>query len=394
MCMCDDENFETVRSFLATTSSQNPGHCAIQRYNICESCGESLRSQSFLDGRVVCENHTCLNYHITKERKRALITGITGQDGGYLAHLLLLKGYIVFGLVRRSSSPNYWRIQDILEKIELIEGDMTDAFSLSLAVKKSDPDEVYNLAAQSFVGTSWKQPRLTTEVGALGTLYLLEAVKQNAPKARFYQASTSEMFGGSSNSEQQDENTPFHPRSPYAVAKLYSYWITRNYRESYGMYAVNGILFNHESPYRGLEFVTRKITDGVARIKLGCATELRLGNLDTKRDWGHARDYVEAMWKMLQQEQPEDYVISTGETHTVQEFVEEAFRCAGITDWKQYVKYDEQFTRPSDVKTLLGNSEKARRQLGWKATTTFKELVREMYVEDLKRVKEEMMFWM
>jgi GDPmannose 4,6-dehydratase len=318
--------------------------------------------------------------------KRALITGITGQDGAYLARFLLGKGYKVYGLIRRTSTPNYWRIKDILDKIELIEGDMTDPASLNAAVLRSKPDEIYNLAAQSFVATSWQQPALTTEVGGVGTLHLLEAVRRFAPKAKFYQASTSEMFGNSSDAGHQDENTPFHPRSPYAIAKLYSYWIVRNYRESYGMFTVNGILFNHESPLRGIEFVTRKVTDGVARIKLGMATELRLGNLDAKRDWGYAGDFVRAMWMMMQVDEPDDYVVATGESHSVREFVIEAFAAAGIKDWERYVKQDERYMRPADVNVLLGRPNKAMAKLKWRPEVPFRQLVKMMVDADLERV--------
>ena len=316
--------------------------------------------------------------------KKALITGITGQDGSYLAEFLLKRGYKVYGFVRRLSTPNYERIEHILDKIEIIEGDMTDLASLISAIKTADPDEVYNLAAQSFVATSWKQPILTGEVSGLGTTKLLEAIKSIKPKARFYQASTSEMFGNSNINGIQDECVPFHPRSPYAIAKLYSHWITVNYRESYGMFACCGILFNHESPRRGIEFVTRKISDGVARIKLGMSKELRLGNLDAKRDWGFAGDYVEGMWLMLQQDKPEDYVISTGEAHSVRDFVEAAFEAAGIKDWQKYIKKDPRYMRPAELHELQGKSRKAFEQLKWKPKVTFKELVKMMVDYDLK----------
>ncbi len=320
--------------------------------------------------------------------KSALITGITGQDGSYLAELLLKKGYKVYGLVRRLSTPNYWRIEHILDKITIIDGDMTDQGSLIHAIKISNPDEVYNLAAQSFVATSWKQPVLTSEVAGIGTLNLLEAVRLFAPKARVYQASTSEMYGNATENI-QDEQTKFRPRSPYAIAKLFAHWMAVNYRESYGMYVCCGILFNHESPRRGIEFVTRKITDGVARIKLGIAKELSLGSMDSQRDWGFAGDYVEAMWLMLQQEKPEDYVISTGVTHSVKDFVEAAFKAAGIKDWQKYVKQDPQFMRPAELFVLQGSSKRALNNLGWKPKVTFEQLVKMMVDEDIKRLQTE-----
>ncbi len=318
--------------------------------------------------------------------KRALITGITGQDGSYLAEFLLEKGYEVYGLIRRVSVPNYQNINHILDKIKLIEGDMTDQPSLNRAVIESKPDEIYNLAAQSFVATSWNQPVLTGEVDALGTLKLLEAMKNFAPNAKFYQASTSEMYGNSHNEGKQDETTPFHPRSPYAIAKLYSYWITVNYRESYNLFTCNGILFNHESPRRGIEFVTRKITNGVAKIKLGKADSLSLGNLNAKRDWGFAGDYIRAMWLMLQQDKPGDYVVATGETHSVREFVEEAFKVAGIEDWQKYIKQDPKYMRPADVELLQGVPDKSIEKLGWKPEISFKELVKMMVESDIKKI--------
>ncbi|MBS1970404.1 MAG: GDP-mannose 4,6-dehydratase [Bdellovibrionales bacterium] len=318
--------------------------------------------------------------------KRALITGITGQDGSYLAELLLSKGYKVYGLTRRSSTNVTSRIDHILSQVELLSGDLLDGNSLTSAVEESKPDEVYNLAAQSFVQTSWKQPTLTADFTAVGVTRMLEAVRQAAPKARFYQASSSEMFG-KVQAVPQTEATPFYPRSPYGVAKLYGHWITINYRESFNMHATSGILFNHESPRRGLEFVTRKISYHVAMIKNGLANELRLGNLDAKRDWGFAGDYVEAMWLMLQQDQPRDYVIATNQTHTVQEFVEVAFARADL-DWKKYVKIDEKFMRPAEVDLLIGTSEKAKKDLGWEPKTTFKELVHMMVDADLKLVRE------
>ncbi|MCC7406091.1 MAG: GDP-mannose 4,6-dehydratase [Bdellovibrionales bacterium] len=314
--------------------------------------------------------------------KRALITGITGQDGSYLAELLLGKGYKVYGLTRRSSNQVTDRIAHILPKIELISGDLLDTTSLMHAVEEARPDEVYNLAAQSFVQTSFNQPVLTAEFTALGVTRLLEAVRKCAPKARFYQASSSEMFG-KVQEVPQTEKTPFYPRSPYGVAKLYGHWITVNYRESYNMHASSGILFNHESPRRGIEFVTRKITYNVALIKNGLAQELRLGNLDARRDWGFAGDYVEAMWLMLQQDQPDDYVVSTNETHSVKEFVQTAFERADL-DWEKYVKIDERFYRPAEVDLLIGNSAKAADKLGWEPRTDFKTLVNMMVDSDLK----------
>lgn len=317
--------------------------------------------------------------------KRALITGITGQDGSYLAELLLKKGYKVYGLTRRSSTNVTGRIDHILSNVNLISGDLLDGSSLVSAVEESKPDEVYNLAAQSFVQTSWTQPTLTADFTAVGVTRMLEATKKAAPKARFYQASSSEMFG-KVQAVPQIESTPFYPRSPYGVAKLYGHWITVNYRESYDMYACSGILFNHESPRRGIEFVTRKISYHVAMIKHGLANELRLGNLDAKRDWGFAGDYVEAMWLMLQQERPDDYVIATNETHTVKEFVELAFARADL-DWQKYVKIDEKFMRPAEVDLLIGDPKKATTDLGWKPKTSFKELVHMMVDSDLELVK-------
>ena len=320
--------------------------------------------------------------------KRALITGITGQDGSYLAELLLGKGYEVHGLVRRSSTWGIDRIEHIAGELDLIDGDMSDQASLLDAVADAAPDEVYNLAAQSFVGSSWRQAVYTGDVDALGVTRILEAVRRVAPKARFYEAASSEMFGEVAETP-QTENTPFRPRSPYGVAKCYAFYITVNYRESYGMHASNGILFNHESPRRGLEFVTRKITDGVARIKLGLAEELRLGNLDAKRDWGFAGDYVEAMWLMLQQDAPGDYVVATGETHTVREFCEIAFEHAGL-DWQEYVKVDERFIRPAEVDLLLGSPAKAKRVLGWEPRVNFQGLAKMMVDADLERLSREM----
>ncbi|PEE40654.1 GDP-mannose 4,6-dehydratase [Bacillus pseudomycoides] len=314
--------------------------------------------------------------------KKALITGITGQDGSYLAELLISKGYQVYGLKRRTATPNYSNIAHILDKIELIPGDLSDLSSLIHAVKIAEPDEVYNLAAQSFVGDSWTQSIYTGHVTALGVVNMLEAVRLIKPDARFYQASSSEMFGKVVDTP-QTERTPFYPRSPYGVAKVYGHWITVNYRESYNMFTCSGILFNHESPRRGLEFVTRKITDGVAKIKLGLQNELRLGNLDAKRDWGFAGDYVEAMWLMLQNENPDDYIVATGETHTVQEFVEIAFQHAGL-NWKEYVVQDEKFMRPAEVDLLLGSPSKAKEKLNWKPKVPFKQLVTMMVDHDLE----------
>ncbi|HEY4707267.1 MAG TPA: GDP-mannose 4,6-dehydratase [Thermodesulfobacteriota bacterium] len=317
--------------------------------------------------------------------KKALITGITGQDGSYLSEFLLEKGYEVYGMVRRASLDRFDRIDHIKDRIHLVQGDLTDQSSLDEAVKEIGPEEVYNLAAQSFVPTSWNQPTLTGEVTGMGTTRLLEAVRKLKPDARFYQASSSEMFG-KVREVPQTELTPFHPRSPYGVAKVYGHFITVNYRESYNLFACSGILFNHESPRRGLEFVTRKITHGVARIKLGLANELRLGNLDAKRDWGFAGDYVKAMWLMLQQTEPDDYVVATGETHSVREFVETAFGAAAL-DWKKYVVIDPKFLRPAEVELLVGDPAKARKKLGWEPKVTFGELVQMMVDADIKGLK-------
>ncbi len=314
--------------------------------------------------------------------KRALVTGITGQDGSYMLEFLLNKGYEVFGLERRSSQKNRKNIEHIADKIRIVSGDLLDPASLVRALLESKPDEVYNLASQSFVPESWSQPVYTSQATGLGAVQMLEAIRQVNPKIKFYQASSSEMFGKVQETP-QTEKTPFYPRSPYGVAKLYAHWITVNYRESYDMFAVSGILFNHESPRRGLEFVTRKITHTAAKIKLGLADELRLGNLDAKRDWGFAGDYVEAMWLMLQQEKPQDYVIATGETHTVREFVEVAFSWLGL-DWQKYVKVDEKFLRPAEVQSLIGDASKARQKLCWKPRVIFKQLVRMMVDSDLE----------
>jgi GDPmannose 4,6-dehydratase len=316
--------------------------------------------------------------------KRVLITGITGQDGSYLAELLLDKGYEVHGMVRRASTENFERIEHLTDKISLIQADLLDQSSLVEALEESRPDEVYNLGAQSFVPTSWRQPVLTAEFTAVGVTRLLEAIRRVNPDIRFYQASSSEMFG-KVREVPQNEQTPFYPRSPYGVAKVYGHFITVNYRESYGLYAVSGIAFNHESPRRGLEFVTRKISDGVARIKLGLTEELLLGNLDAKRDWGFAGDYVEAMWLMLQAPEPADYVIATGEEHSVQEFVDIAFAHAGL-DPKQHVKTDPRFLRPAEVDQLVGDATKAREQLGWQPRVSFKELVEMMVDADVERL--------
>jgi GDPmannose 4,6-dehydratase len=317
--------------------------------------------------------------------KRALITGITGQDGSYLAEWLLEQGYEVYGVVRRSSTVNFERIAHIQDRVELISADLTDQSSLYAALQQSDPAEVYNLAAQSFVQTSWTQPVLTGEVTALGVTRMLEALRMFNPKIRFYQASSSEMFG-KVQAVPQREDTPFYPRSPYGVAKVYGHWATINYRESYDLFAVSGILFNHESPRRGLEFVTRKVTDGVARIKLGLQKELRLGNLDAKRDWGFAGDYVRAMWLMLQQDAPRDYVIATGEAHSVEELVDVAFAHAGL-DWREHVVQDPRFMRPAEVDLLIGDPGLAKQELGWEPEVGFRELVEMMVDADLERVR-------
>jgi len=314
---------------------------------------------------------------------KALITGITGQDGSYLAELLLHKGYEVVGMLRRSSTVNFERIDHLQDDIELAPGDLIDGSSMVHVIREHEPDEVYNLAAQSFVQTSFGQPVLTGETTALGVTRLLDAVRMVQPEAKFYQASSSEMFG-KVHEVPQNESTPFHPRSPYGVAKVYGHWITVNYRESYDMFACSGILFNHESPRRGLEFVTRKITNAVARIKLGMQDELRLGNLDARRDWGFAGDYVEAMWQMLQLDQPKDYVISTGETHSVRDFCVTAFGAADL-DWEEYVTVDEKYYRPAEVDLLIGDSALAKAELGWEPKVSFEELVAMMVEADLER---------
>ena len=315
----------------------------------------------------------------------ALITGITGQDGSYLAELLLDKGYTVVGVVRRSSTTPYERIAHLIDRVELVSADLLDQTSLTDVVGTSQPDEIYNLAAQSFVQTSWTQPVLTGEFTALGVTRVLEALKKAAPRARFYQDSSSEMFGKVVESPQR-ETTPFYPRSPYGVAKVYGHWITVNYRESFGVYAVSGILFNHESPRRGLEFVTRKVTDAVARIKLGLQSEVRLGNLEARRDWGFAGDYVEAMWLMLQQDIPDDYVIGTGETRSVRDLCQTAFGAVGL-DYRDHVVQDPRFFRPAEVDLLVADASKATAKLGWRPKVSFQELVRMMVDADIARHK-------
>ena len=317
--------------------------------------------------------------------KKALITGITGQDGAYLAEFLLNKGYEVYGTYRRLSTPNFWRLQHrgIFDKINLIPADLLDSASIIEALKISEPNEIYHLAAQSFVGASFEQPIGTGEITGLGVTRVLDAIRQTDLNIKFYQASTSELYGDG-NSKQQTEQTPFHPSSPYAAAKLYGYWLTDIYRKGYGIFACNGILFNHESPLRGLEFVTRKITNSVAKIAMGIEKELSLGNLETKRDWGYAPEYVKSMWLMLQQNEPDDYVIATNETHSVGEFVERAFDEVGL-DWQEYVKVDERFVRPLDVNLLKGDYSKAKKELGWKPEVKFNELVKIMVKEDMTR---------
>jgi GDPmannose 4,6-dehydratase len=320
--------------------------------------------------------------------KSALITGITGQDGSYLAELLLQKGYKVYGLRRRTSTPNYENVEHIRKEIEWISGDLTDLASLIQAVQISMPDEVYNLAAQSFVETSWPQPLLTGQITALGVTNMLEAVRMARPFAKFYQASSSEMFGKVVETP-QTESTPFYPRSPYGVSKAYGHWITVNYRESFDLFASSGILFNHESPRRGVEFVSRKVTDAVARIKLGMQNELRMGNLDAKRDWGFAGDFVKAMWLMLQQDTPDDYVISTGELHTVRELLEVAFSFVDL-NYMDYVVIDPRFIRPAEVDLLLGDCTKAKEKLGWRQEVSFKRMIQMMVEADMQRVEWEL----
>ena len=318
--------------------------------------------------------------------KTALITGVTGQDGSYLAEFLLSKGYKVVGMVRRSSTINFDRIKHIQNDIEIVQGDLLDQMSIVDILREYKPGEVYNLAAQSFVPTSWKQPVLTGEFTALGVTRMLEAIRMTDPAIRFYQASSSEMFGKVVEVPQR-ETTPFYPRSPYGVAKVYGHWITVNYRESYNMFACSGILFNHESPRRGLEFVTHKVTHGVAKIKLGKAKELRLGNLDSRRDWGYAGDYVQAMWLMLQQDKPDDFVVATGETHSVQELCEVAFGHVGL-NWQDHVAQDQKFFRPAEVDLLVGDPKKANDILGWEPSVNFKQLTQLMVDEDIKAIKE------
>jgi GDPmannose 4,6-dehydratase len=315
---------------------------------------------------------------------KALITGVTGQDGSYLAELLLEEGYEVFGVVRRSSTENFERIEHLKGKLRLVQADLLDLLSLINVVKEVRPTEIYNLAAQSFVPTSWQQPMLTGEFTALGVTRLLEAVRLVDPAIRFYQASSSEMFGKVRETP-QSETTPFYPRSPYGVAKVYGHWITVNYRESYDLFAVSGILFNHESPRRGREFVSRKVTDGVARIKLGLRDKLRMGNLDAKRDWGYAPDYVRAMWQMLQHDAPEDFVVATGQTHSVRDLLEVAFRHAGL-DWEKHVEVDASLIRPAEVEQLRGDAGKAHRFLDWQPTVEFGEMIRMMVDADLERL--------
>jgi len=315
--------------------------------------------------------------------QRALITGINGMDGSHLADLLLKKGYEVYGMERRTSSPNRTNTKHLEGKITFLHGDLTDQNSLTRCLKQSNPCEVYNLGSQSFVGESWNTPEQTSDVTGLGVLRMLEATREYGAPVRFYQASSSEMFGRMVENP-ANENTPFYPRSPYGVAKLYGHWITKNYRESYDMFNVSGILFNHESERRGVEFVTRKITDGVAKIKLGLEDYITLGNLDSKRDWGYSPDYVESMWMMLQQDSPDDYVIATGKDHTIREFLDAAFNSVDITDWENYVKQDPRFMRPAEVAVLCGDSTKAREVLGWYPRTSFEEMVSKMVKNDIK----------
>jgi GDPmannose 4,6-dehydratase len=321
-------------------------------------------------------------------KKIAFVTGMTGQDGPYLAKFLFEKGYHVYGLMRRYSNPNLDNIKflGIENDIELVTGDITDDSSMNHLIKAIKPNEFYNLAAQSFVGSSWDLNKLTTEVNAIGPLNILNSIKMHSPATKFYQASTSEMFGNSDGTL-QSEITPFHPRSPYGVAKLFAYWMTINFRESYSLHASNGILFNHESPIRGKEFVTRKITDGVAKIKLGLTDKLILGNLDSRRDWGFAGDYVEAMWLMLQQNDPGDYVVSTGEQHSIREFLTIAFNHVGLSDWDKYIGSDPRFKRPAELHSLCGDNLKAKNVLGWSNKTSFENLVKMMVDADLERLK-------
>ena len=315
--------------------------------------------------------------------KRALITGINGMDGSHLADFLLERGYEIYGMERRTSYPNRLNTKHLEGKITFINGDLTDQNSLRRCLVKSNPHEVYNLAAQSFVGESWNTPEQTGDVTALGALRMLEAIREYGKDVKYYQASTSEMFGRMVENPAK-ETTPFYPRSPYGVAKLYGHWITKNYRESYDMFNVSGILFNHESERRGIEFVTRKITDGVARIKLGMRDDITLGNLDSRRDWGYSPDYVKSMWMMLQQDKPDDYVIATGEEHTIREFLEIAFKCINIDDWEKYVLQDERYMRPAEVAVLCGDSSKAREVLGWEPETSFEQMIINMITNDIE----------
>jgi GDPmannose 4,6-dehydratase len=314
--------------------------------------------------------------------KKALITGVNGMDGSYLADLLLEKGYEVYGMERRSSSKNRTNTGHLEGRVTFVNGDLTDQNSLVRVLRESDPDEVYNLGAQSFVGESWNTPEQTSDVTGMGCLRMLEAIREYGKDVKFYQASTSEMFGKMVENP-ANENTPFYPRSPYGVAKLYAHWMTKNYRESYDMFNVSGILFNHESERRGIEFVTRKITDGVAKVHLGYEDHIKLGNLDSKRDWGYSPDYVECMWLMLQQDTPDDYVIATGESHSIRDFLDVAFNCVGIDDWSNYVVQDERFMRPAEIDVLCGDSTKAREVLGWKPKTSFEEMVERMVTTDV-----------
>jgi GDPmannose 4,6-dehydratase len=317
-------------------------------------------------------------------RRSALVTGITGQDGSYLAELLLAKGYRVAGIVRRSSTETFERIAHVQDRLQLLHADLMDQLSLIEAIEEAEPDEVYNLAAQSFVPTSWREPVLTSQITGVGVTMVLEAIRLVNPRIRFYQASSSEMFGATRTSP-QNEKTSFHPRSPYGVAKVYGHWITVNYRESYGLHASSGILFNHTSPRRGLEFVTRKVTDGAARVRLGLAKEVRLGNLEAARDWGFAGDYVDAMWRMLQRDEPGDFVVATGRTHSVRDLARIAFEHVGL-DWRRFVRQDPKLLRPAEVNRLVGDATRARRVLGWKPQTTFEDLIRQMVDADLARL--------
>tara|TARA_A100001391_G_scaffold17187_2_gene9606 strand:+ start:2173 stop:3141 length:969 start_codon:yes stop_codon:yes gene_type:complete len=318
-----------------------------------------------------------------EDKKRALITGINGMDGSHLADFLLVMGYEVYGMERRTSSPNRTNTKHLEGKITFVNGDLTDQNSLVRCLKESNPDEVYNLGAQSFVGESWNTPEQTSDVSGLGCLRMLEAIREYGKNVKYYQASTSEMFGRMVENP-ANENTPFYPRSPYGVAKLYGHWITKNYRESYDMFNVSGILFNHESERRGIEFVTRKITDGVARIKLGMRDDITLGNLDSRRDWGYSPDYIYSMWLMMQHDKPEDFVIATGKAHSIREFLDIAFNVVGISDWEKYVKQDPRFMRPAEVDVLRGDSTKAREVLGWEPETSFEDMVTNMVQNDME----------